>query len=180
METVDEFKQVQSVTKRRVFYIPGYDPIHPRRYRELFRKEGADQAKISGYKFDLEAKKEGGAYGWHASTDIDGQHTDAQVDVLIWSDIVRASMSNSIPATYMQLLRTAYAYISTGALFRLMRLRKGPIIAALRPGDMMVLTADHGNDPTWVGTDHTRERVPVLVAGVGTGELGQIIPFGST
>ncbi|SDW34586.1 hypothetical protein [Litoreibacter albidus] len=139
METVDEFKQVQSVTKRRVFYIPGYDPIHPRRYRELFRKEGADQAKISGYNFDLEAKKEGGAYGWHASTDIDGQHTDAQVDVLIWSDIVRASMSNSIPATYMQLLRTAYAYITTGALFRLMRLRKGPIIAALYPIGMLLV-----------------------------------------
>jgi phosphopentomutase len=48
----------------------------------------------------------------------------------------------------------------------------GPVIAALRPGDIMVLTADHGNDPTWVGTDHTRERVPVLVAGQGTGTLG--------
>ncbi len=48
------------------------------------------------------------------------------------------------------------------------------IIAALRPGDMMLLTADHGNDPTWVGTDHTRERVPVLIAGQGAGALGQI------
>lgn len=50
----------------------------------------------------------------------------------------------------------------------------GPIIAGLRPGDMMVLTADHGNDPTWTGTDHTRERVPVLVAGQGAGELGHL------
>ncbi|MGJ8627687.1 MAG: phosphopentomutase [Sulfitobacter sp.] len=50
----------------------------------------------------------------------------------------------------------------------------GKVIAMLRPGDMLVLTADHGNDPSWVGTDHTRERVPVLVAGVGQGELGQI------
>ena len=52
----------------------------------------------------------------------------------------------------------------------------GPIIAALRPGDIMVLTADHGNDPTWTGTDHTRERVPVLVAGFGAGPLGHL-PF---
>lgn len=50
----------------------------------------------------------------------------------------------------------------------------GVILAQLKPGDMLVITADHGNDPTWVGTDHTRERVPVLVAGVGKGELGQI------
>lgn len=33
----------------------------------------------------------------------------------------------------------------------------------LRDGDMMVLTADHGNDPTWTGTDHTREQVPALI-----------------
>ena len=41
--------------------------------------------------------------------------------------------------------------------------------ARLRPGDMMVLTADHGCDPTWPGTDHTRERVPVLLTGPGLG-----------
>ncbi|MEM5543284.1 phosphopentomutase [Sulfitobacter sp. AS92] len=50
----------------------------------------------------------------------------------------------------------------------------GKVIDALRDGDMLVVTADHGNDPTWAGTDHTRERVPVLVAGTGAGELGQI------
>jgi len=36
------------------------------------------------------------------------------------------------------------------------------VAAGLRPGDLMLVTADHGNDPTWPGTDHTRERVPVL------------------
>ena len=50
----------------------------------------------------------------------------------------------------------------------------GKVIAALREGDMLVVTADHGNDPTWAGSDHTRERVPVLVAGTGAGALGQI------
>ena len=50
----------------------------------------------------------------------------------------------------------------------------GKVIAALRTGDMLVVTADHGNDPTWAGSDHTRERVPVLVAGTGAGALGQI------
>jgi len=49
----------------------------------------------------------------------------------------------------------------------------GPVLDALRPGDLMLLTADHGNDPTWPGTDHTRERVPVLGAGPGLGgDLG--------
>ena len=40
-------------------------------------------------------------------------------------------------------------------------------LAALRPGDLLILTADHGNDPTWAGTDHTREMVPILCAGPG-------------
>lgn len=50
----------------------------------------------------------------------------------------------------------------------------GKVLGQLRDGDLLVLTADHGNDPTWVGTDHTRERAPVLVAGQGAGSLGQI------
>ncbi len=48
------------------------------------------------------------------------------------------------------------------------------LLPKLRDGDMLVVTADHGNDPTWTGTDHTRERVPVLIHGVGTRELGHI------
>jgi phosphopentomutase len=50
----------------------------------------------------------------------------------------------------------------------------GKIRSKLRDGDILVLSADHGNDPTWVGTDHTRERVPVLVDGLGDGRLGLI------
>ncbi|MEX0340263.1 MAG: phosphopentomutase [Arenibacterium sp.] len=50
----------------------------------------------------------------------------------------------------------------------------GPILQDLRPGDLMVITADHGNDPSWSGTDHTRERVPVLCAGRGAGALGHV------
>jgi phosphopentomutase len=46
--------------------------------------------------------------------------------------------------------------------------------AKLRAGDLLILTADHGNDPTWRGTDHTRERVPVIGTGPGlrNGSIG--------
>ncbi|MBU2981767.1 phosphopentomutase [Lentibacter algarum] len=50
----------------------------------------------------------------------------------------------------------------------------GQMLPVLREGDVLILTADHGNDPTWAGTDHTRERVPVLVAGAGHSEIGHI------
>ena len=129
----------QTVKTRRVFYIPGYDPIHPRRYRELYRKEGSAQAQISDYQIALSPKKGGGNYGWNVAAHIDGVDVEAQVDVLVWSDIVRISMSNSILATYGQLVQTAWVYIASGALWRLMKLRKGPVIAALYPVGMLLL-----------------------------------------
>ncbi|MEF3046206.1 hypothetical protein [Pseudotabrizicola sp. L79] len=132
MKTGDQ-KDAATVFRRRVFYIPGYDPIHPRRYRELYRKEGTDQAAISGYGLHLRPRQSKGPYGWHVLTDSGDTRAEAEIEVLVWSDIVRDSMANSIVATYGQLLRTAWAYIASGALFRLMRLRKGPVIAALYP-----------------------------------------------
>ncbi|ADE85355.1 conserved hypothetical protein [Rhodobacter capsulatus SB 1003] len=131
----------QTVRKRRVFYIPGYDPIHPRAYRELYRSEGTAQAALSGYALALAPKRAGGPYGWHVSATQDGQPVETDVEVLIWAEIVRDSMAASIPATYLQLLRTAWAYIGSGALFRLMRLRKGPVIAALYPIVALILQA---------------------------------------
>lgn len=48
------------------------------------------------------------------------------------------------------------------------------LIAALRPDDLVILTADHGNDPTWRGSDHTREQTPILAfsPSLGPGTIG--------
>ena len=128
------------VRRRRVFYIPGYDPIPPRRYRELYRSEGAEQARISGYELSLSPRAPGQTdYGWRVDTVIDGAECTAEFDILTWSDIVRDSMSGTIPATYLQLAQTVWTYIGSGAFWRLMRLRKGPTIAALYPVVLLLL-----------------------------------------
>jgi phosphopentomutase len=51
----------------------------------------------------------------------------------------------------------------------------GSALALLRQGDRLIVTADHGNDPTWRGTDHTREQIPVLCYGPGLtpGSIGR-------
>jgi phosphopentomutase len=41
------------------------------------------------------------------------------------------------------------------------------LLNALTDEDILIITADHGNDPTYSGTDHTRERVPLLAVGGG-------------
>ncbi len=46
------------------------------------------------------------------------------------------------------------------------------ILGKMGEGDLLILTADHGCDPGWQGSDHTRECVPVLIAGAGSGTIG--------
>lgn len=53
------------------------------------------------------------------------------------------------------------------------------VMVRLRPGDLLVLTADHGNDPTWTGTDHTRECIPIMTfaPGIAPGSFGRRASF---
>ena len=50
------------------------------------------------------------------------------------------------------------------------------LLKKIRQNDLVILTADHGNDPTWTGTDHTRECVPIFGIGLGEKEIGNV-PF---
>lgn len=127
------------VKKRRVFYIPGFDPFPPRRYRELYRTEGADQAKISGYDLTIAADPNSPGYGWHVTGKFDGQLVVTDYHVLVWSDIVQQGMAKSVVGTYVQLVRTSWIYLSSGALYRLAHLRAGPVVAALYPIVVLLL-----------------------------------------
>ena len=73
------------------------------------------------------------------SSEIEGARVETDVDVLVWSDLVQDSMARGIFSTYHQLLKTAWIYIPSGALFRLMKLRQGPVIAALYPIGVLIL-----------------------------------------
>ena len=50
----------------------------------------------------------------------------------------------------------------------------GILLEELREDDLLILTADHGNDPTYTGTDHTREYVPFLAYSKAMKEGGKI------
>lgn len=61
--------------------------------------------------------------------------------------------------------------------------RMPEVFEKLMDDDLLILTADHGNDPTWHGTDHTREQVPILIRAKGIrGDLGlwQFSDIGAT
>lgn len=123
------------VFRRHVLYVPGYDPFPPRRYRELYRKEGAAQAAISGYELAIRARP-GTAGGWCVTSCME-QAAEAEMEVLVWSDLVKSSMERGVLGTYLLFFRTAWVYGASGALWRLLRLRKGPMIAALYPAVLL-------------------------------------------
>ena len=135
-ETADAAVPESVVRKRRVFYIPGYDPFPPRRYRELYRREGRKQAEISGYEIAQKKAPEGDA--WLVRCVTGGRLSSAKIEVLTWSDLVRASMDRGVLGSYAALLRTAWAYLPTGTFRRLMWLRKGPVLAGLYPVAMLL------------------------------------------
>ncbi|MEM0945884.1 MAG: hypothetical protein AAGK37_00650 [Pseudomonadota bacterium] len=125
-------RKLPTVRRRRVFYIPGYDPHPPRRYRELYRTEAERQGEISGYMIAVRAR-EGAPVEWEAAAAMEGGKSHSRIEVLAWADIVRGTMDRSLLATYRQLLEVTWTYISTGALWRLAMLRRGPIIAGFFP-----------------------------------------------
>ena len=147
------------VRRRRVFYIPGFDPIQTRRYRQFYRTEGPAQAAISGYALQVGRKPADMAHGWTVAAQIDGESVEAVVEVLAWADIIGSSMRRTVAATYGQMLRTAWIYVASGALFRLGRLRKGPTLAALYPVVMLTLQA------VWAG---------LMGVGLGLGVVGLV------
>lgn len=58
-------------------------------------------------------------------------------------------------------------------------LRLPDVMKAMSSGDMLLITADHGNDPTWRGTDHTRENAPIVgfLPGARGGFIGRRSSF---
>ncbi|MGL4311084.1 MAG: hypothetical protein ACRCSU_11410 [Paracoccaceae bacterium] len=146
MTSGSDKSMARSVVRRRVFYIPGFDPFPARRYRELYRKEGAAQAALSDYALGVAGCKD----GWTVDARFGDDRVETHVTLLGWSDIVRRSMSGGILATYGQLLRTAWIYLASGALFRLMRLRKGPMLAALYPVAALLLQLLLGCLAVWL------------------------------
>ncbi len=127
-----------TVRRRRVFYVPGYDPFPPRRYREFYRKEGAAQAAISGYALQMQAEAPGSkGYVWRVQTVIGGRETEARVQVLVWSDLVQASMRRGILGAYLLMVRTLWIFLSTGAMAAMLRLRPWSILTGAWPVAML-------------------------------------------
>ncbi|MEO1000194.1 MAG: hypothetical protein AAFW69_06280, partial [Pseudomonadota bacterium] len=129
-----------SVTQRHVFYVPGFDPLSPRRYRELYRREAAEQARISGYDIAIHGRRKGdGPYHWDVTAGIEGREVASRIEFLSWNDLVLDAIRLSIPGYYLLLWRTFWTYWSGGTLKALARLRREPMIPSYSPPTFLIL-----------------------------------------
>ena len=96
----------QDVFRRRVFYIPGFDPFPPRRYRELYRTESQEQARISDYTIAQDPLRSTENFGWRVTRTMERRDTVSEITVLTWSDLVKSSMDRGVVWTYLSLIKT--------------------------------------------------------------------------
>ena len=130
----------QDVRRRKVFYVSGFDPLGPRRYRELYRHEGPLQAEIAGYEVEVKGTRsaECGNYRWMVGHREGGLSTETEFEFLGWDDIVRHSIRPSLGYVYGLMFRTLWIYLSSGAIRAMWRLRSGPLVAGLVPAFLMM------------------------------------------
>lgn len=130
----------QDVQRRKVFYVSGFDPLGPRRYRELYRREGPVQAEIQGYQINVSGQQRTGCgnYRWQVRHDEEGLVTESDFEFLGWEDIVRRSIRPSLGYVYALMFRTLWIYMSAGAIRAMLRLRSGPLVAGLVPAFLMI------------------------------------------
>ena len=130
--------QAQDVTRRVIFYVPGFDPFPLRRHRELYRAEAQRQAALAGYQISQFPPDPALGADWVVNSVFEGHRTFAAFIVLGWSDLVKQAMSAGILRTYLALFQTLWIYIYSRAFFDLVQMRKGPVIAALYPVVMLL------------------------------------------
>jgi len=122
------------VNRRRVFFIPGYDPFPPTRYRELYRSQSALQGRISGYQVAIARHDRSvPGFGWDITARIEGAETFSRLSVLVWGDLVKDSMRPGLLAVWGVMLRTLAIFWRSGALKAMYRLRRAPVLAGLYP-----------------------------------------------
>ena len=105
----------------------------------------------------------------HTGEERKGKNNDGNVDLLL--DALKTTPDGGLIFVNLVDFDTEYGHrrdtAGFAACLEKFDARLGDIEAALRPDDYCLITADHGNDPTFRGFDHTREHVPILGFGGG-------------
>ncbi|MGZ9851287.1 phosphopentomutase [Limosilactobacillus ingluviei] len=131
--------------------------LEPTGVTDLDRLKAAGLAVIGIGKINDIFSGHGITKGYHNESNMDGMD---HVDEVMQTDFTGFCFTNLVDFDAMYGHRRNPAGFGQ-ALMDFDR-RLGTVLANLRPDDLLLITADHGNDPCYQGTDHTREVVPLL------------------
>ncbi|KRL89761.1 phosphopentomutase [Limosilactobacillus ingluviei] len=131
--------------------------LEPTGATDLDRLKDAGLAVIGIGKINDIFSGHGITKGYHNESNMDGMD---HVDEVMQTDFTGFCFTNLVDFDAMYGHRRNPAGFGQ-ALMDFDR-RLGTVLANLRPDDLLLITADHGNDPCYQGTDHTREVVPLL------------------
>lgn len=102
----------------------------------------------------------------HRATGIEIKGSDATLFDALLNEVKTAPAPSFVFANFVE-FDTKYGHrrdvIGYARALEWFDEKLGELLPELRDDDVLMITADHGNDPTWTGTDHTRERVPFLL-----------------
>jgi hypothetical protein len=132
----------QTVRRRRVYFVPGFDPRGPRRIFSLYREESQKQAAISGYEIDVTRMKyERGAHAahWRAEMRADDRESEVEFIMLRWEDIATRWMRRSLLSTYRLMAVTLWRFTASGAFRALCRIDVLSTFIGIYPVAMMLL-----------------------------------------
>lgn len=123
------------VTRRKVYYVSGFDPRGAGFYHRLYREESAKQAVLHGGAVTVGARSRLGEHvsAWNVEGEWDDQAVSTQYQFLHWDDLVRRHWVSSVPRLVLSALAAYGHYIGSGAFGRLSRTFRGPFYSALYP-----------------------------------------------
>jgi len=124
-----------TVKKRIVYYIGGFDPRGVRHYHSLYKEHFTKQCAINGMSGSVSSRKKihNHLYQWEIEVNDHGHNVHTTYNFLSWDDIVRKQWSSSLLEYYKDLLYCIKAYIFTGLVFSFAKASPKQMLAAFYP-----------------------------------------------
>ena len=123
------------VERRHVLYISGFDPRGPQFYHSTFQQEAAKRVKWHGGSIDVGPARRQGRLStvWPITAEIDGKTTETTYEFLRWDDIMREHIQANRKRFLAELVSTYWRYVSTGTLWRILKIGYPPFITGVYP-----------------------------------------------
>ena len=125
----------QTVHRRKVFYISGFDPKGPPHYHALYATEAEKQTPLNGLAITMGGTKRKGrvATSWSLTGRMGTARIDVDYEVLRWDDIMRQRMRMPGPTFARTVVRTYWHFVRSGALWRILHTSYPPFLAGVYP-----------------------------------------------